>query len=135
MLKLPSVSPKVFPKLLSDIRPLFHLASFFQIIKHASNAMRHAMYDCAWMKCLCIRFTFMVFLLNLPHFHPCILRGSTGAVFFFSILEDIVVSMLAHHIMSRFLENRNPSCSSLYVWNTGFFRHDFTTLTLLINSA
>ena len=33
----------------------FHSASLFQIRKHISNAMCHAMYDCAWMKCLSIK--------------------------------------------------------------------------------
>ena len=40
--------------------PLYS-AFLFQIWNHISDAICHAMYDCAWVKCLCIGFTFMFF--------------------------------------------------------------------------
>ena len=62
------------------------------------------MYDCVWMKCLRIRFTFIVFpFIKLPTFHPCTLYKPVGTVSFSFALEELSVSMLAHRIISRFL--------------------------------
>ena len=93
-------------KLSSGAKSFFHSAFLFQIRKHISDAMHecYVMYDLARMKCLCIRFTFMVFsLLILPSSRPCPPCGPVGAVSFYSALEDIFVSMFAHRIISHFL--------------------------------
>ena len=42
-------------------KTLLHSAFLFQIRKHVSDAVCRVMYDCAWMKCLCICFHFMFF--------------------------------------------------------------------------
>ena len=124
LFEFPSFSPKVFLKLLSSARPFFHSAFFFQIRKHISDAMCHAMYDRAWMKCLCIRFTFMVFsfikFANFSPMHP--LRACWCSLFLLCPIRDFCLdSCLLHRISFFVLGNKNHSCSSLYVQNTCFF--------------
>ena len=113
---------------------LLHSVFLFQIRKHISDAICHAMYDCAWMKCLCIGFTFMFFFLsNLPSSRPCVLCRPVGVVSFSSTLADTLVSMLGHHIVFRFsfLEYRNIHGRDL-MYEPQYFPHalDFTTLAL-----
>ena len=98
--------PENLSKAFIECKTLFYSVFLFQIRKHISDAMCecYVMYDLAWMKFLCIRFTFMVFsLLILPPSRPCTPYGPVGAVSFYSTLEDIFVSMLAHCIISHFL--------------------------------
>ena len=110
---------------------------------HISDAMRecYVMYDLAWMKCLCIRFTFMVFsLLILPLSRLWTFCGPVGAVSFSSTFEDTSVSMLTHRIVSHFLffGTQNHSCLNPLYIRHGIFRFhalDFTTLALSINST
>ena len=75
--------PEDLSKAFIGCKTLFYSVFLFQIRKHISDAMCecYVMYDLAWMKFLCIRFTFMVFsLLILPPSRPCTPCGPVGAV-------------------------------------------------------
>ena len=112
---LSSFSPKGLSEAFIGCKTFLHSAFLFQMRKHVSDAVCCVMYDCAWMKCLCIGFHFMFFFLsNLPLSHPCILCKPVGAVSFSSALGDIFISILAPRIVSysSFLETEH-SCSNL----------------------
>ena len=115
---------------------LFHSVLLFQIRKHISDAMCHAMYDCTWMKYLCIRFTFMVFFfIKFATFSPIhTLRACWCSLFL--LLGDISISMLAHRIMSLFLETKTVLVQA-FMYETQVFSYalDFTTLVLSLNSV
>ena len=100
---LPSFSPKIFLKLLSDART-FHSAFLFQIRKHISDAMCHAMYDYAWMKCLFIRFTFMIFsFIKIATFSPMhTLRACWCSLFLFYLRRYFYIDACLLHRISFF---------------------------------
>ena len=54
LFELPFFLPEGLSESFIGCKTLFHFAYLFQIRKHISDAMCHAMYDCAWMKCLSI---------------------------------------------------------------------------------
>ena len=134
--KLWSVWITFFPleglsKAFIECKTLFPLTFFFQIRKHISDVMCHAMYDCAWMKCLCIRFTFMVFsFIKFANFSPMhTLRACLCSSF--SVRRYFCLDACpSHHISFFTLENKNHSCSSLYIWNTRLFVFMFWTSQL-----
>ena len=85
--------------------------------------MCHGKYDCAWMKCLCIRFTFMVFsFIKFANFSPVhTLRACWCSLFLFCPRRDFCLDACpSHRISFLVLGRKNHSCSSLYAWNTGF---------------
>ena len=143
LFELLSFSPKVFLKLLSRCEILFHSAFLFQIKKHIFDAVCecYVMYDFAWMKCLCIRFTFMVFsfikFANFSLMHT--LRICWYNLFLLYLrIYFCLDSCPLHHISFFVLGNKKHSYSSLYVRNTGLFRFytiNFTILVLSINFA
>ena len=121
-------------------KTLLHSAFLFQIGKHMSDAICYAMYDCAWMKCLCIGFNFMFFFSsNLPPFCPCILCRPVGAISLPSALGDIFVSIRACRIVSYlpFFGNETFLFKPLNMKHKTFLLYalDFTTLMSSINFA
>ena len=112
-------------------KALFCPAFFFQIRKHVSDAMCE--YDFTWMKCLCIRFTFMIFsFIKITTFSAMHTLQACWCSLFLLFLKRYFCldARPSHRILFFVLENKNHSCSSLYIWNTGLFVFMFWTLQL-----
>ena len=131
--------PKVFLKLLLGVKPSFHSTFLFQANVFDAICECYAMYDFVWMKCLCIKFTFMVlFFIKIYHLLAHAHFMGRLVQFLSFVLESVSISMLASHAVSHFSFSKTPflfnplskkyRTSRLYVL-------DFTTLALSINFA
>ena len=99
----------------------FHSTFLFQDKK--TYIWCNMMYDFAWMTCLCIRFTFMIFSYYSATFLPMYTLWTCWCYLFLLFLRRYfrLDACPSHRISFSNLGNKNRSCSSLYVWNTCFF--------------
>ena len=118
---------------------LLHSAFIFQIGKHITDAVCRAMYDCAWMKCSCIGFHFMLFC-KFATFSPIHTLQACWCSLFLLCLRRYIFCLdtcLSHRILLFVLGNGTFLFEPLSIKHRAFrlCALDFTTLVLSINST
>ena len=116
-----------------------HSAFLFQIWKHISDAICHAIYACAWMKCLCIVSLLCFSFYQIATFSPMHTLQACWCSLFFLCLRrySCFNTCLSHRISLFVLWNETFLFKPLSMKHKAFHLYalDFTALVLSINSA